>query len=274
MQKIIAVACFLFGAADKQKHIMKTVYLRNGEKCALHQELPTGEFLIEQYYDYPGHEGDYYEELSGVKTVVKEIFYSAPIEKIDEEYAKKENLLTQLNANVSELKSEESKLKYSIQNISKNIIDREKFIIDRSEFLKAKEIVVFIEGRLMPKRTKDSKYGFKISLSIEMRTGEQFAWYYSLYDHNDRFSYSDNVDKKYGMLYDPSEEEVEKIILEKLNSKEWDYTSLKTLPEKLITDEIRQKIAKGEQEEKEKSLKYIDAEMKKLEERREKLLNP
>lgn len=241
---------------------MKTVYLKNGQKCLLHEELPKGKFLVEEYLYYNGHgDEEDFEDLSGHQIVVYEIFDKAPIAVLDKEYGEKENLLDHLSTQIADLKSEEYKLKFSIQQLTKTQIDKEKFIIDRSEFLKAKEIVVFISDRIMPKRISGEKYGWKINLQISMRNGEERAWYYNLYHDDDRFSYSEYMCQEDKMLFDPTEEEVDAIIMKRLSKAGSDFNKMINVPEKYLNEEQKKGIAEYRLKEKEKRIKSIESEI-------------
>lgn len=253
---------------------METIYLRNGQKCLLHEELPNGKFLIEEYFYYNGYDDENdFESLSGEQKVVHEIFKDAPVAVLDKEYSEKENLLDHLNTNIANLRSEEYALKFSVMNLSKTKIDKEKFIIDRSAFLSAKEIVAFIGGSIMPKRTSDSKYGFKITISIEMRNGEERGWYYTLYDDKGRYDYSDHIDPKQPLLFDPTEEEVDSIICSRILSVGDDFSKLRDVPEKYLTEKHKKGISDLKKKEVEKQILNLDNEIEKLNSRKQSLLS-
>lgn len=252
---------------------METVFLRSGDKCALHQKLDNNEFLVERYEEFECYEtGDYIEELSGVRFVVGEVFSSAPTTSLDGSVKSLLEQQTTLSEEVKKLKGEKAQLDYQIANVKKTIVDKEKFIIDRSDILKAKEIVVFTTVDIMPIRKSEQLYGFKLILTYEMRTGEEQGWTYMLYDEGGGFDYSKSIDKKDGYLIDPIEEEVDAIIFARVERFKDELQWLERVPEKYLSEEIKTALGEKKQSDNEKELERIEFEINRLLTKKESLL--
>lgn len=194
---------------------MSDYYLKNGEKVRLVEKLSDNRFLVENYILYIGYDGDTYEDMSGQQTVVDKIFKSVqPIYDLDIEFNKKK--LVELNKEINEKRKEFNDIKKELAVSEKKRNDLGKLIIDRGKFITAKEIVVFTKDRIMPTRREGSSRGLKMTIDINLITGEESRWVYKIYD--DSQSSSEYVDRYSDILFDPSEEEVINIIKSRVKS--------------------------------------------------------
>lgn len=253
---------------------MNVVYLRNGEKCELIEKLSNGKFLVEHYFVYNGYdEQSDYEQLSGSHVVVSEVFNNPPLAVIDNEVLEKEALLNNLKSAVSEMQAEERKLKHFISQIQKTKIDNEKYIINRTDLLNAKDVAVFHENKVMPTVKSKQKYGLKLSIEIKMNTGEERVWSSQLYYEDDNYNSSDYIDQKQGILIDPTDDELDAIILKRVDKLKSNLSKLVGVPEKYLTPDLIQSLKEQKELEKAKKISGIDVEIKKLEERKHTLLS-
>lgn len=194
-------------------------YLKNGEKVRLIEKISDNRFLVESYMYYAGYEGNDYEDLSGTQIVVNEIFESVhPIYAKEVESAKQK--LIDINKDIAEKRKELLDIKTELTINAKKRNDLSKLIIDRSQFLTCKEMVVFIKDRIMPVRREGGVRGLKMSIEINLITGEERRWTYKLYD--DYNSSGDYVEKYSDILFDPTEEQVYDAI--KLRTKSGNFT--------------------------------------------------
>lgn len=188
---------------------MQDYYLKGGEKVYLVEKIGDRRFLVEKYILYIGHDGDTYEDTSGQQIVVDEIFKSAqPIYDLDIEFKKEK--LAELDGEIKQKRKEFNEVRNELAVNEKKRNDLNKLIIDRSKFITSKEIVVFTKDRIMPTRRSGSARGLKMTLEINLITGEERRWVYKIYD--DSQSSSEYVDRYSDILFDPSEEEVIDII--------------------------------------------------------------
>jgi hypothetical protein len=188
---------------------MQDYYLKGGEKVYLVEKICDRRFLVEKYILYIGHDGETYEDTSGQQIVVDEIFKSAqPIYDLDIEFKKEK--LAELDGEIKQKRKEFNEVRNELAVNEKKRNDLNKLIIDRSKFITSKEIVVFTKDRIMPTRRSGSARGLKMTLEINLITGEERRWVYKIYD--DSQSSSEYVDRYSDILFDPSEEEVIDII--------------------------------------------------------------
>jgi hypothetical protein len=194
---------------------MSDYYLKSGEKVYLLEKLPDGRFLVGKYVLFINYDGESYEDLAEQQIVVDEIFKSVqPIYNLDIELNREK--LAEIRREIAEKRKELSGIKNEISVTERKRNDLSKFIIDRSKFITAKEIVVFTKDRLMPTRREGSARGLKMTIEINLITGEERRWVYKIYD--DSQSSSDYVDMHSDILFDPSEEEVIEIIKSRTRS--------------------------------------------------------
>lgn len=194
---------------------MEKIYLKNGQEANLIKEI-DGQYLVDPYEYYQGHEGEEYNEPSGSLQIVDKVFKTAPLPVIDEEYKILTDKIQQARTESSKIQGEIYSAQKELDNIKKTTTDVSKYIINRKEISEAKRITYFSEKGWMPVDwTPKSSWGTKISASIKIRGGEETFWVYKLYDDYD--TSSDNIDAKYGFLLDKTDEEIEQITKERIS---------------------------------------------------------
>lgn len=213
---------------------MQDYYLKSGEKVYLVEKIADRRFLVEKYILYIGHDGDTYQDTSGQQIVVDEIFKSAqPIYDLDIEFKKEK--LAELDREINQKRKEFNELKNELAVNEKKRNDLNKLIIDRSKFITSKEIVVFTKDRLMPTRREGSARGLKMTIEINLITGEERRWVYKIYD--DSQSSSDYVDRYSDILFDPSEEEVNEIIKTRIKTGKFSAYQISQLDDTYLDEE-------------------------------------
>ena len=194
---------------------VKDYYLKNGERVRLIEKIGDNRFLVENYMYYTGYEGEEFEDSSGIQTVVNEIFESVqPIYAKEVEFNKQK--LADINKEITEKRKELLDVKTELTVNEKKRNDLSRLIIDRSQFLTCKEMVIFIKDRIMPVRREGGVRGLKMSIEINMITGEERRWTYKIYD--DYNSSGDYVEKYSDILFDPTEEQVYDTIKSRIKS--------------------------------------------------------
>jgi hypothetical protein len=212
---------------------MKDFYLKSGEKVRLIEKIGDKRFLVESYMYYSGYEGDEYEDLSGTQIVVNEIF-----ETVNHVFAKEvefnKQRLIEINKEISDKRKELLDIKTELTINEKKRNDLNRLIIDRSQFLDCKEFIVFIKDRVMPVRREGGARGLKMSIEINLITGEQRSWVYKIYD--DYNSSSDYVEKSSDILFDPTEEEITERIKERIKSGKFSATQISMTDDKYLDE--------------------------------------
>jgi len=120
---------------------------------------------------------------------------------------------------------------------------------------KGKEIVCFKRGVAMPVRTKNNNSsirGLKITMQIDLHKDEEMQWVSNIYVEGGNYG-SDQIDAKYGIMINPTEEEVEKAIKIRISESKFSISELSVVPVKyLAADQIESirnlKISKIDQE--------------------------
>ena len=215
---------------------MKQVYLADGQCVRLHAEV-GGQFLVSPIYIYESDGGDIETESENIISV-KQIFDKPPREVYDKQVKDLVDKAAALNVEVMDLVKKKNEEKNELEKISKTVIDIDKFMINKNDLLKAKNIVLFPEGRIMPlmMTSKDNHYrGIKISFSFSLIGVEgERAWGYQLnYDYSD--GYGHNLCKKYGILIDPSSEEIESTIRKRLKEFEFSESEISSVHEMYLS---------------------------------------
>lgn len=211
----------------------KDFYLKNGEKVRLVEKIGENRFLVESYMYYSGYEGESYEDLSGIQIVVTEIF-----ESVQPIYAKEIELnkqkLLDINKEISEKRKELNEIKNDLTINSKKRNDLDRLIIDRSQFLTCKEMVVFTKDRIMPTRREGGTRGLKLTIDINLITGEERRWSYKIYD--DYNSSGDYVEKHSDILFDPTEDEIEETIIARIKSGSFTANQISQMDDKYLSE--------------------------------------
>jgi len=245
---------------------MKTVYLKNGQQADLIEEI-SGKFLVDPYYEIFAEDGNNWTEPSNQLKIVDMVFDVPPVAKIDAEVRelllKKESLEKENNA----IKYEIEQRKYDLAQIHKTEIAETKFVINRKELLNAKTIVLFPEGKIMPMTLKSSERSFtglRLSIVIDVHTGAERSWGYNLYQESSSCS-GQYLDPKYGIMIDPTEDEVKERILLRLKENKFEPYQINYAPDEYLSAEqleIRKVYAAKQRAEQKQSLEKQLMEIK------------
>lgn len=244
---------------------MDNVFLKTGEKAKLVEKI--GErYLVEPYYFYYSYEGDEYEDLSGTRIVVNEIFKEAPIPSKSKDYL---DLIAKYESKVELLKQIESdiyKAKLEQQQINKDNDDLKKWKVDLSKFKKAKNLVFFNVESMQLITTNPSDYkqsGYRLRFSINVYDGEVNSYGCEL-DWEGRSGYgNERIDYDFGYLIDPTKQEIKDFVARRFNQfkenpdsvKSYSLRYLNKIPEAYQSEEIKQYILKNSIENKNNDLK-------------------
>lgn len=256
---------------------MKTVYLKNGQQANLIEQI--GErFVVQRImtyenYDYEGN--SYPCEVESNEEVVREIFENPPKQKIDSEIIELESKKKTIQEDIKTLQNDRSKLTLEINSIQRTKIDHEKFIINRSDLLNAKTVALFTERSVMPiVRDKENKSmrGLKITLEISIADGKERAWGYRLYE--DYESSSDFLCPKYGILINPTQEELDEIISKRLREIKFDDRQISYVDDKYLSEKQIETKKTYLECQKQNDLTRKRNEIQRLKEQLDKLENP
>jgi hypothetical protein len=152
-------------------------------------------------------------------------------QKLDVQKSAKQKLID-INKDIAEKRKELLDVKTELTINEKKRNDLSKLIIDRSQFLTCKEMVIFIKDKVMPVRREGGVRGLKMSIEINLITGEQRNWVYKIYD--DYNSSSDYVEKYSDILFDPSEEDVTERIKARIKSGNFSIAQISSTDDKYL----------------------------------------
>jgi len=240
---------------------MELVYLSNGQACYLKEQIGN-KYVVTKIFEYEDQEYGWQEIEDTNDILVDAVFKNKPIQKIDDEIktlqAKKKEELN----NISVLEKQKKTLEYEIDKITKTQITNGKFIVNRTELLNATTLALFVKDRIMPitlTNTEKSFRGLKLSLTIELSSGIERSWGYNLYYEN-IYEGGDYLCEKYGILINPTQDEIDATIRKRILEFKFSDYWLKTVDDKYLTpDLIIQKTAiiRSEKEKKRDDLEKL-----------------
>lgn len=253
---------------------MKKVYLKNGQEAFLKEQIGD-RFIINTVSIYQGAEGSPEIELVGDDELVNEVFEHPPTEKISQEVLELKDEKRRIDFELTLLKEEKAILDKELKEMVQTQINSNKFILNRTDLLNAKELVLFPKDLVMPiikRGQEESMRGLKLVLDIVLATGMQRAWGYRLYYDNNS-SNSLYLCEKYGILIDPTPEEVDLVIMKRLTELKFTDQAISQVPDKFLTEKLldikndflktRNKVAT---EAKLAQIKRLEQELQKLQE--------
>lgn len=216
---------------------MKTAYLSNGQSCYIKEEIGN-KYIVKKLFEVEGEYG--IEEIEGEDAVVEKVFFTKPVEKIEKEIKDLILKKEQTSTEVSELEKNKRNLERELSSLTTTHISNQKFIINRTELLNAKMLVLFPKDSIMP-LSKEVGNGyrsdFKVSLTVCIGDGKQQSWGYRV-DTDGREGISHYLCEKYGMLIDPTEEQIEEVIFKRVAEFEFSDWVIKRTPDKYLTPEM------------------------------------
>ncbi len=221
---------------------MELVFLSNGQACYLKEKIGS-KYIVNKVFEYEDEENGWQEVQDANDIVVDAIFKKPPVEKIDAEIKELQLKKKQTLSEISELESKKRTVKNEVEQITKTQVSNSKFIINRSDLINAKRLALFMKDRPLPKlmdSTNKSFRGLKVSLTVEISTGLERSWGYSLYYDYD--GSSDYLCEKYGILINPTQEEVDAMIVKRLSEFKFSDHWMKSVDDKYLTaDQLKQK---------------------------------
>lgn len=217
---------------------MNIVYLSNGQACYLKEKIGN-KFIVNKVFEYEDEDYGLQEVKDTNDIVVDAVFDKPPVEKIDAEIKELQIKKNQTISEISELESKKRTIENEVAKITKTQISNSKFIINRTDILNAKTLALFVKDRPNPIQmsSNDKSFrGLKLSLNIEISTGIERSWGYQLY-----FDYSGSGDylcEKYGILINPTQEEIDSTIRKRILEFKFSDYWIKGVDDKYLTPEL------------------------------------
>lgn len=223
---------------------METVFLHNGQECSLVKKLSDNEFIVNPVNVYTTEDGEQYQDISGQAVVVDQIFYTAPVAKINSEYLSISDKVDIKRAELRDISNQVYKLKSELETIKKTKTDLSRLIINRSEILSANRLSFFKDGHILPKDIPKEEFNkIKLSCHVSMKDGKFQTWYYQLNSSSDSYSSGDYIDEEYGIIINATPEELDRITKERVkntpsNSNKFNDHALLNTPDLYLTEEL------------------------------------
>lgn len=220
---------------------MDMVYLENGQACYLKEKIGD-KYIVNRIFEYPVYYGDeerteMFEDSCDV--VVDKIFDGPPTQKIADEVKKLLTKKVEIEKENQKLRDENRNLKYENEQITKTQINQQKFIINKTELINATTLALFPKDSIMPKVLNSDKKNFrglKISMEATITESGERYWGYNLY-FEDNWASSDFLCPKYGILINPTEEQIDEVIKKRLIEFKFADYKIAHVPDKYLSEE-------------------------------------
>jgi hypothetical protein len=247
------------------------VFLKNGQACYLKEKI-GGKFIVNKIFEYQDEE-DYHEVVDENDIVVDCVFTKQPIEKISSEVKELHKQKSTAVKELQFLRNSKSKAQYELDQITKTLLTKNKFIINRSDLINAESLVLFEKDKIMPiRKDKNEKSfrGLKVTMEVKISDGEERFWGYKLYDDSG-YNSGNFLCPKYGVMINPTDEEVNEVIIKRLSEFEFSDYHLKGMDDKYLTKELIEKRDVYSNNLQAKEKENLENELKKIQDRLEKL---
>lgn len=251
---------------------MELVYLTNGQACYLKEKIGE-KYIVNKIFEHEQFYGDDSEMVEYVDEndiVVDVIFKVPPIPKFSNKVAELIKKKDELQNDIRLLTSEKSKLSNEVAKLNTTKITKNKFILNKTELINANTLALFAKNSIMPKvfDSKDKKFaGLKVLMETTVGSNEERYWGYKLY-FDDGYPSGDFLCPKYGILINPTENEIEETIKKRLLEFKFDDYKIALIDDKYLTSsQIKIKntyLANERLKEKEKLDKQLVAIQEKL----------
>lgn len=218
---------------------MELIYLANGQACYLKEKLGE-KYIVNKIYEqehYYGEDSEMVEFVDETDIVVDAIFKTPPIPKFSEEVTQLIKTKKELQNSISSLTLEKSKLSREVEILTKTKISNNSFILNKTELINAKKLALFPKDRVMPKvlSNREKRFsGLKVSMEVKISSYEERYWGYAL-TYDGGYSYGDFLCPKYGILIDPTDEEIEETIKKRLIEIEFSESEIASVDDKYLT---------------------------------------
>jgi hypothetical protein len=217
---------------------MQLVYLTNGQACYLKEKIGE-KYIVNKVFEHEQFYGDYSEMVEFIDEndiVVDVIFKAPPIPKFSHEITELIKKKDELQNDVRLLMSEKSKLSNEVAKLNTTKITNNKFILNKTELMNANRLALFAKDNIMPKvfDSKDKRFaGLKVSMETTICSNEERYWGYKLY-FNEDYSSGDFLCPKYGILINPTENEIEETIKKRLLEFKFDDYKIARIDDKYL----------------------------------------
>lgn len=213
-------------------------YLANGQLCFLKEKLGD-KFVVNKIFQT--WDGENYPEtvIDPADTIVDQVFDKPPVEMFAEEIAQFRHERNELDKEIRGLIAQKRKFESEIENLKKTEISNEKFIINKTDILNAKSLALFPRDEVMPmlRDVEDGSFnGLKVRFEISLKRNEEKVWGYKLYNDGEYFDRF--LCPKYGILINPTQEQIDEVIVKRLKEFEFKDYALVDVDDKYLTPEL------------------------------------
>lgn len=218
---------------------MELVYLTNGQACYLKEKIGE-KYIINKIFEHEQFYGDNSEMIEFIDEndiVVDVIFKTPPISKISDEIAELIKKKNELQNDIQILTSKKSNLNNEVAKLNTTKITKNKFILNKTELINANTLALFAKDSIMPKvfDSKDKRFaGLKVSMETTVGSNEERYWGYKLY-FDEGYSSGDFLCPKYGILINPTENEIEETIKKRFLEFKFDDYKIARVDDKYLT---------------------------------------
>lgn len=218
---------------------MELVYLSNGQACYLKEKIGD-KFIVNKIFEYEkffGEDSEMVEFIEDIDMVVDIILKTPPVLKFSYEVADLIKKKKTLQGDVNLLRSERSKLTNEVTKLTTTKISKNKFIINKTELINAKTLALFYKDRIMPDvmDCKDKSFsGLKVSMETRINSTDENYWGYKIY-YDEGYTSGNFLCPKYGILINPTEEEIEETIKTRLAEFRFSDHQISYIDDKYLT---------------------------------------
>lgn len=218
---------------------MKLVYLTNGEACYLKEKIGK-KYIVNKIFEYEAFYGDdseMVEVIDKIDIVVDVIFNEPPTQKISNDVAELIKKKDKLQNDIRLLTAEKTKLNNEVEKLNTTKITKNCFILNKTDLINANTLALFAKDSIMPKvlDSKNKRFrGLKVSMVTTVGSNEEKYWGYNLY-FDEGYSSGDFLCPKYGILINPTENEIDETIKKRLLEFKFDDYKIARVDDKYLT---------------------------------------
>lgn len=249
---------------------MKLVYLEDGSQCYLIETIGD-KFIVNQVITWEDDEGRYQESYDSTDRVVDKVFNKAPTKRYSDRVASLKRLCESTQDLLKVLGEEKRALEREVRELKTTQINVDKFIINRSDLINAQSLALFRSNYTMPLMLSEPKNirGLKVVLQVEVGTGNTNSWAY--YILHDGYSSGEHLCKKYGILINPTQDEIDLVIRKRLEEFTFNDHHIKLTPDEYLSPELLAKKRELLQSDNDGKAKDLESKIQKYEEELAKL---
>lgn len=218
---------------------MELVYLTNGQICYLKEKIGE-KFIVNRVLEHEPYYGENFEMKEFIDEndiVVDVIFKTPPVPKFSNEVAELIKKKDELQNDIQSLMFEKSKLSDEVAKLNTTKITKDKFILNKTELINANTLALFARDSIMPKvfDRKDKRFaGLKVAMETTITSNEERYWGYKLY-FDEGYSSGDFLCPKYGILINPTENEIKETIKKRLLEFKFDDYKIARIDDEYLT---------------------------------------